>query len=242
MNDRALAEQALDVETADGRADSLLVRPAGSGRWPAVLFLMDGLGIRPELKAMARRLAQAGYVVLQPNLYYRAGRAETLGITFERAMVLIEGLTNAMVMRDAAAYIELLTAHPAVKSSRIGCMGYCMGGGLTLATAAHFPQQVAAAASIHGARVATDRPDSPHRLAAQIRARTYVAVAEQDPWLEPGETDRLAAALQSGGVDHEIEVYPGVQHGFAVPGLPIYDEPAAEHHWEKVLELLARTL
>jgi carboxymethylenebutenolidase len=242
MSGQSLVERSLDIPTADGRADALLVHPAGSGPWPGVLFLMDGLGIRPALADMARRLARAGYLVLQPNLYYRAGRAETLGITFEKAMKMIEDHPNALVMRDTESYLALLTDHPAVKSPRLGCMGYCMGGGLTLAAAGQFPRSVAAAAAIHGARLATDRPDSPHRQAARIRARTYVGVAEQDPWLEPGETERLAAALTAANVDHEIEIYPGVQHGFAVPGLPVYDAAAAEHHWEKVLGLLARSL
>ena len=69
-----MTEQAVDIKTPDGVADSHVFYPDGPGSWPAVIFFMDGLGIRPEMHAMARRLASAGYYVVQPNLYYRAGR------------------------------------------------------------------------------------------------------------------------------------------------------------------------
>jgi carboxymethylenebutenolidase len=73
-----MTEQAVDIKTADGVADSHVFHPDGPGPWPAVIFFMDGLGIRPEMHAMARRLAAAGYYVVQPNLFYRVGRSPLL--------------------------------------------------------------------------------------------------------------------------------------------------------------------
>ena len=129
-----------------------------------------------------------------------------------------------------------------VKGSKIGCVGYCMGGPLVLTAAGTFPDRVAAGASIHGANVANDRADSPHLLAPKMRGKIYVGVAEIDPWLTPGETDRLKAALEAGKTNHTVEIYPGVQHGFAGNGTPMYDRDASERHWERILALFRETL
>ena len=67
-------------------------------------------------------------------------------------------------------------------------------------------------------------------------------VSEIDPYLAPGETDRLETALKEGGANHTVEIYPGLHHGFAVPGLPIYDRDASERHWERLLALFKRNL
>ena len=97
---------------------------------------MDGLGIRPEMLAMARRLAAAGYYVVQPNLFYRAGRSPLLDAAkvftddAERAklMGLIKQLTPDVVVRDAGAWLQFLSQQPQVKGSKVGAVGYCMGG------------------------------------------------------------------------------------------------------------------
>ena len=65
----------LDVRTPDGVADAYLVHPGGGGSYPAVLFFMDAIGLRPRLFEMADRIAANGYVVLVPNVFYRHGRA-----------------------------------------------------------------------------------------------------------------------------------------------------------------------
>ena len=104
------------------------------------------------------------------------------------------------------------------------------------------PQRIAAAASFHGANLATDRPDSPHLLADKMRAKVYVGVAQTDPFLFPGETERLKSALEEAKVKYTMELYPGVVHGFAVPGVPMYDREASERHWQRLLALYRETL
>ena len=117
-----------------------------------------------------------------------------------------------------------------------------MGGALSLTAAGIRPDRVAAAASFHGARLATDAPDSPHLLAPEMLGEIYVGVSEIDPYLADGETVRLETALKQAKVNATVEIYPGVHHGFAVPGLPIYDKEASEHHWDCLLALFARNL
>jgi carboxymethylenebutenolidase len=240
----------VQVKTGEGVADSHIFYPAGSNPAPAVILYMDGVGIRPQLLALGERLAQNGYVALVPNLFYRAGPAIEIDLSViftpgpanDRMMSLVMTLTGAQVMSDTRAFLEFLDRDPKVKPSKVGTMGFCMGGGMALRAAGTYPERVAAAASIHGARLATDQPDSPHLLASKMRARVYVAVAGVDPWLFEGETAVLKKTFEGAGVKYQMDTFPESIHGFGVPGNPIYDPVAAEKVWERLLALFGENL
>jgi carboxymethylenebutenolidase len=117
-----------------------------------------------------------------------------------------------------------------------------MGGGYALSAAGVFPDRVVVAASFHGGSLATDKADSPHRLATQMRARIYVGAAEIDASFPPEQQVRLGQALTDAGVRHTIEIYPKAKHGFAVNGHIAYDRAAAELHWQRLVDLLKETL
>lgn len=218
--------------------------------WPAVVVYMDAFGIRPQLAGMAQRLADAGYLVAVPNLYYRSGAfapfdpklVSAEGPERARFKGMIQSINDTMVMRDTAAVIDLLGGQSGARVDRMGAVGYCMGGGFALSAAGTFPDRVVAAASFHGGSLATDKPDSAHLLAPRMRARIYVGVAEIDPSFTSEQQARLDQALSEAGVDHTIEVYPGAKHGFAVTGHLVYDSEASERHWERLLKLFEETL
>jgi carboxymethylenebutenolidase len=191
--------------------------------------------------------------VLVPNLFYRHGRAplidtgdlldpEARGRHFQVLMPWIRELTPERAMSDADAYLDFLTAQPAVAQGRLGVTGYCMGGALALRTAAHRPDEVAAAAAFHPARLATDAADSPHLLVDRLRAEVYVAAADHDRGMPPEQLSRLDAALEEAGVRHRCEMYDGAAHGFTMSDTAAYDEAATDRHWDALLDLLARTL
>ena len=233
------------ITTADGTVDTHFFLPEGQGPWPAVIFYMDGLGIRQALFDMGERLAGNGYAVLLPNLYYRHGPAlmsSDLMNDRDRMMMLVGSVTNEGTMRDTERFFAFLDTQDSVLGERVGCTGYCMGGALSLTAAGTYANRVAAAASLHGARLATDAPDSPHLLAPKMKGEVYVGVSEIDPYLAPGETDRLDVALKDADVSATVEIYPGVHHGFTVPGIPIYDREASERHWDRLLGLYKRNL
>ena len=224
-------------------------RPTGSGPWPAVVLYMDAFGIRPQLAGMAHRLASNGYVVALPNLYYRTPFAPfapnvvaTEGPERERFKGMIASINHAMVMRDTGLVIAWLDRHPSVRRGGLGALGYCMGGGYALSAAGTFPDRVVVAASFHGGSLATDKPDSPHRLGPQMRARVYVGAAEIDASFPPEQQVRLEQALTDAGVRHTIEIYPKARHGFAVTGHIAYDHDACQLHWRRLLEVLNETL
>lgn len=247
-----VVESSVALTTPDGTCDAVFLHPQ-SGAHPGVLFWPDGLGLRPAMRAMAARLATEGYAVLVPNPYYRSAVAPVLEGPFsfqneaDRAKLreLSAPLqTPGAVERDAAAYIAFLDAQPSVNAAhKIGTQGYCLGGRLALVTAAAVPQRVGAAASFHGGGLVTEQPDSLHRRAPAITAQVYIAIAANDDERQPEAKDVLARAFAAAQVATEIEVYPGALHGWCVPdmpsenGWPIYNPPAAERAWSKLLAL-----
>ena len=232
------------IRTQDGTVDTHFFTPDGRTPKSAILFYMDGLGLRQALFDMAARMASHGYAVLLPNLYYRAGQSEPIDPMKDRdrMMQLVMSVTNAGTMQDTGHFLSFLDTQPGLAGAKVACVGYCMGGALSLTAVGTYTDRITAAASLHGARLATDAPDSPHLLAPKMVGEVYVGVSEIDPWLAEGETARLEGALKEADTNAVVEIYPGVQHGFAVPGLPIYDRAASEHHWDRILGLFGRNL
>ncbi|MBB5914955.1 carboxymethylenebutenolidase [Nocardia transvalensis] len=245
--------QTVDVPTPDGIADAYLTAPDDGERHPGVLFYQDGFGVRPSLRAMADRLAGHGYTVLLPNVYYRHGRAPVIDLPdfidleqrpeiFQQVRPLLQGMTPDVLAADAHAYLDYLAGSDRTTPSPVGVTGYCMGARLSLATAAIYPDRVAAAAGFHGAQLATDTPDSPHLAVGTITAELYFGHADQDPSLPQEQIDLFEKALTDAGVRHRCEVYPGAHHGYTQTDTAAYDEEASERHWRELVALLNRTL
>lgn len=243
----------IDIPTPDGIADAYLTHPDDGAPHPAVLLYMDAFGLRPHLKKMADRIAAAGYTVLLPNLFYRAGRAPLFELPdfidpaerpnlFEEITPFLFALTPELAMRDAEAYLSWLAASPLTTDGPAGVTGYCMGGNIALRTAGTHPTRVAAAACFHGGRLANDAPDSPHLLAGNITAELYFGHADQDGGNPAEQIDHLEKTLSAAGVRHSGGIYPGAQHGFTQADTAAYDAEADKRHWEDLLALFARTL
>jgi carboxymethylenebutenolidase len=211
---------------------------------------MDGLAIRPAMLELGERLATYGYFVLLPDLFYRSGPYEPMNpheifSDPEKRKILVEKYlafaTPANIMADTRAFLDYLAAQPDVGPGPIGVTGYCMGGSLALTAAGTYPDSFACAASYHGGRLATDAPDSPHRLAPKMKARVYVAGATEDQSFPDDMKARLEKALTEGGVDHKVETYPA-KHGWVFRDTPVFDAAASERHWATVTTLLNDTL
>jgi carboxymethylenebutenolidase len=240
-------ERHIDIPTADGAMNSFVVHPDEGGPHPVVLFYMDAPGKREELHNMARRLASVGYFVVLPNLYYRRSRDYWLKERTEAGMAEMFGhmasLNATTTACDTEALLRFVDTQPAANAQRVGAVGYCMSGPFVMWAAAKFPERLRSIASIHGANMATEQPDSPHRMAPSIRCESYFACAEIDKWAPPADIQKLQAALEAAGTPHRIEWYPAVEHGFVFPlRAGIYNQPAAERHWERLFSLFDRTL
>jgi carboxymethylenebutenolidase len=244
-----MIEHQIHIKTSAGAMNTFICHPERGGPHPVIIFFMDAPGIREELRDMSRRLASVGYYVLLPNLYYRS-KVEELGQFIgpefthvrEQLFKLMGTLAIPMVMDDADALIAFANEDTAASKGSMGCVGYCMSGQYAISTAARHPDRVTAAASIYGVRLTTDQPDSPHLAARQARAEIYVGCAETDQYVPLDTVAPLRESLHQGGVRAEVELYPGVEHGFAFPQRPAYNRAAAERHWERLFALFRRQL
>jgi carboxymethylenebutenolidase len=244
-----MLEQTLDIASNDGAIETFISRPE-RGSHPVVLFLMDAPGIREELREMARRLASVGYFVLLPNLYYRAGRDTLFGpkvlehgsAEHQRMRAVRTKMTIPPVMDDVAAMLAFAEAQAGAKPGMVGIHGYCMSGPYALAAAARYPDHVAAAASFYGTWLISDAVESPHLSLAKVKGELYIACAEFDDLAPPAMVAELRTLFARAGSPGELEIYPGVHHGFAFPQRKIYDKPAAERHWERLIALYRRRL
>lgn len=242
-------ERSVDIETKDGKMTTFICHPERGAPHPIILFYMDAPAIREELRDMARRFGTAGYYVMLPNLYYRSGVMELGPLPTDpeaperkRMMALMESLTIPKIMDDTDAMLAFAANDAAATKGKIGTVGYCMSGQYAINAAARYPDRVAAAASIYGVRLITDKPDSPHKVAARAKAELYFACAETDRWMPLDQIDPLKHALKEANVTAEVEIYRGTEHGFAFPARAVYNKQAAERHWERLLALFARRL
>src|SRR6202007_1018552 len=121
--------------------------------------------------------------------------------------------TPANIMSDTAAFLGYLASQPDARRGGIGTTGYCMGGLMSLTAAGTYPDEIAASASYHGGRLATDAPDSPHLLAPKMRGRVYIAGAVEDQSFPDEQKALLEKTLTDAHVDHTIETYPA-KHGW----------------------------
>ena len=245
-----MIEETRDIVTAAGQMETFICWPERGRPFPAVFLLMDAPGIREELRDMARRLATVGYHVLLPNLYYRAGRDTIFGPD-----VLEEGSPERQRMRavrtrmtippghgrrcrDAGLYrlSQRSEARPGRMPRVLHERPLCPGGGGALPRSHRCRRLVLR--DVAGQR----RAGEPASLVEQGRGELYIACAEHDALAPLPMVDELRTLFVRAGTAGEIELYPGVHHGFAFPQRWCYDKPAAERHWERLIALYRRRL
>lgn len=240
----------IDVGTPDGIADCYLTRPADGGRHPGVLFIIDAIGLRARVEDMADRIAEHGYVVLVPNVFYRSGRAplwETPALDdpdarmqfFQTLAPVMESLTPERIVADGGGYLDELAK---LSDGPVAITGYCFGGRLGWTIAAAHPERVAALGGFHTGRMVTDGDDSPHLLAPQVAAEVYWGHADQDQSMTLQNIETLDRAMDEAGIRHTTEVYEGAAHGYTMSDMGAWNEAACERHFDALFALLSRTI
>lgn len=243
-NAQTTGEREVEITTPDGTCDAYFVHPA-SGTGAAVLIWPDIFGLRPAMRTMGKRLAGAGYAVLVVNPFYRAGKPTATGATpIKEMMAFRKGMSAATDMTDAKTFVAWLDAQPQVnKNRKVGVHGYCMGGPMSFHTAAAMPGRIGAVASFHGGGLVNDTAgaNSPHLLAAATKASFLIAIAENDDKTRPNDKTVLKETFDQAKVAAEIEVYQAA-HGWCPPDTQVYNEPAAEKAWSRLLALYGKAL
>lgn len=238
----------IEIETEDGVAKAVLFDPdqGPATALPGVIFYMDAFGPRPALDGMAQRLANAGYLVLLPDLFYRFGDyapfpTDAFNDPDQRAALsaMMQATTQEMTQRDSGAFLDRLAAEGALAC---GTVGYCFGGARALNAAAAYPGRVAAAASFHGGGLGSDARDGPARQAHRIKARLYIGMAGVDRSFPIGQAMELTRALKEAEIDYQMENYVGMAHGWTVPDHGVFDPAGAERHWRRLLSFFSESL
>lgn len=251
----AVQKSTITVTTPDGVAEAVVMRPDDGKTHPGVLYYPDAMGVRPAFEEMAERVASWGYVVLMPNYFYRSGTVEqmvpTIDLSTPEGWANIEsiGLTarvtsvpRADAVADAGAFIDALRGTAGVAGDAIATAGYCFGGLQALRAAEARPDAVAAVGAFHTGYIVSDSDDSPHRHFGETHAEYYLGHADEDPSATPENIATAEEALTKADRSYTSELYEGASHGFAVHDLAPYREGAATQHYERLRELLARTL
>jgi carboxymethylenebutenolidase len=248
-NAAEVKESEVSIKTPDGTCDAYFVHPA-SGQHPGVLIWPDIFGLRPTFRQMGKRLAESGYSVLVVNPFYRKQKAPTAPERADfndpetrKALFALAGALNAEThTTDAKAFIGWLDTQASVdKKRKMGTTGYCMGGPITMRTAAAVPDRVGAGASFHGGGLVTDKPDSPHLLVPKMKAHYLFAIAQDDDQKEPKSKDALREAFAKAKLPAEVEVY-AASHGWCPPDSRVYNEALAEKAWSRQLALFKTAL
>ena len=245
-----MIEESIELASPDGTIDAIVYRNPEAGPQPGVIHLTDIGGIRPAKHEMARRLAEQGYTVLQPNAFYRTGRPPLFDFkpnfaeerTLKRFAELAKPLTPEAVARDANVWVDHLTARPDVKPGGLGVVGYCFTGAMALRCAAARSDAIMAVASFHGGGLYTDAPTSPHLVLPKVKARLYFAHADNDRTMPRAAIAQLETALENWGGTWQSELYECAVHGWTVPDSAAYDQAQAERAFDKLSELMSRTL
>ncbi|WP_255770007.1 dienelactone hydrolase family protein [Pseudarthrobacter sulfonivorans] len=245
----------IEIQAAAGPAEALVVRPGtGEGPFPGVILYMDAFGLRPRIEEMAQRIADWGYVVLAPNVFYRDGSAAELAPTVDMttpegraaagnaAFPRVGHLTADKALPDIDAWVAALETLDGVAPGPIGTFGYCMGARLAVRTATAHPEVVAACGGFHGGGLATDGADSPHLGLGNARARFVFGHADHDQSMDADAVARLGSALDAAGLKASNEVYTGAPHGYTMADTSMFHADATERHFTELRALLDATL
>ncbi len=207
-----------------------LARPAGAGPFPALVVIHEWWGLNTQVKGMAEELAREGYVTLAVDLY--RGRVTR---NPSEAHELMRGLPEDQAIRDLKAAVSYLRGRSDVHGDRIGSIGWCMGGGYSLALAINQPDL--AACVVYYGRLATDK-----RLLDRIQAPVLGLFGEEDRGIPPSAVQAFEQAMKALDKDVQVHIYPGAGHAFANPGRPSYRRTATQDSWKRTVAFLARFL
>lgn len=213
-----------------GTVSGLLVKPAkAAGKLPGVLVVHENRGLNPYIADVARRVAVAGYVAFAPDGLSPQGGWPG---TDEQGVEMQKKIEPAKLMEDFFSAYTFLKGHEAV-GPKVGCVGFCYGGGVCNALAVAFPD-LAASVPFYGRQPRAED-------VAKIQAPLLLHYAELDKGITGG-WPAYEAALKAAGKSYEAHVYPGVNHGFHNDTTPRYDQAAATLAWDRTLAFFGKHL
>ena len=229
MRKRALGED-INYESEKKSLRGYLAVPPQEGKAPGIIVIQEWWGLVPHIKDVTDRLASTGYVAFAPDLYGGKTTAEP-----DEASKLMLELSIDTAIEDMLVAIDFLKRHPNVLEESLGCVGFCMGGALSIQLAAAYP--VKAAVTYYGIPYRKE-PDY-----SAIQGSIQGHFAEDDQWASWEKAQELDRKLRSAGVDTEMYLYEGTSHGFFNDSRPeVYRPEAARLAWDRTIDFFRRKL
>lgn len=216
-----------------------LSRPQGEGPFPAIVVIQNQDGVGDFTQAMTRRVAEAGYFAIAPELYHREGEPKTP----EQTASIKHSRRDTNVINDIDATVKFLHGCAQADTGRLGIVGFCMGGRIAFLMAAA-SKSFKAAVDFYGGGVYSkwgDRP-APSDLAAEVFCPIQGHFGELDKNPPPDEMRRLDAELNKLGKEHQFFFYPAAPHGFNRQGWDGYRPEADIDSWARTLAFFAKHL
>jgi carboxymethylenebutenolidase len=222
MQDRA-------IDPKDLKTGGYLALPDGKGPHPGVVVIHEAYGLNAHIKDVAGRFAIAGYAALAVDLFGNRNRA----ICMARFMAgMLRGATDRFGIADLKAALSYLTELPEVDASRVGAVGYCMGGSFAVAWACTDDRLKA---------IAPYYAVNPRPIVALNRICPVVGSYPANDFTASAGR-KLDVELAKRNIEHDIKVYPGARHSFFNDTRGAYDKEAAEDSWQRVLTFFATHL
>ena len=216
-------------ETGDMKA--YLSRPLEERKYPAVIVIHENRGLQPHIQDVTRRMAKEGFLSIAPDALSPLGG--TPENDPDKARTMIGELDNEKTIKNFVAAVKYLETHPLSKG-KVGCTGFCWGGGMTNQVAVNAPS-LAAAVPYYG------RQPSPEQVPS-IKAPVIAHYAENDSFINPG-IPAFEEALKKAGIEYTIYTYPGTSHGFNNDTNPErYNAEAAKLAWDRTVEFFKSKL
>lgn len=230
--------QYVSVPVASGGHFQAYLATSVDSRGPGVVLCQEIFGVNQAMREVADLLAEEGYTVLVPDLYWRQEPGVELGYTeadFARAYALYQGFNEALGIDDIRASLKALETLPQCIAGDLGVVGYCLGGKLAYLAACRLPE-VACAVGYYGVGIENALSEI-----EGLQGRLVLHMAEQDQFCPAEARSAIQKALQDKpGV--ELYVYPGVDHAFARPNGHHYHKPSALLAHERTIAALRRVL
>ena len=225
-----MSGQMIEFANNGGTTPGYLSIPA-KGNGPGLIVIQEWWGLVDHIKEVCDRFAKEGYVALAPDLFH--GHATK---SPDEAGKLMMALNIHQAEKDLSGAVQYLVNHNATTSDKVGAIGFCMGGALSL-FAASKNDQVGACVVFYGIHPNVT-PDLPN-----LRAPVLGIYAEKDASTPPAVAKKLEEELKALGKSVEFHIYPGVDHGFFNDTRPdVYDRQAAEDAWRRTIEFFAKNL
>ncbi len=226
-----ITTEMLDYATNGSKASGFLARPRGDGPFPAVVVIQEWWGLNDNVKDIAGRFANEGFVAFAPDLYHGEVTSEP-----DEAQKLMMQMDMPRASQELVKATEYLSQQPYVNGRGIGSVGFCMGGGLALTLATDAPL-IKAAAPFYGVN-----PQPIDKL-QNLQGPVLAIYAEHDDFASAAVREALQSAMEQFGKQLEVQVYPGTEHAFFNDTRrEVYRETAAKDAWNRVLALFRAEL